>query len=415
MTRWPTRIALLVLLVSVVALVFETKRMAAEIGDAERAAHQASEQALLVENQLRELSLPSPDQSEQQNGNSPAPAKLSGASTPDRSPTDQAMPGAQAGSSAAAPPQDPNPTAPVDLNTFTRLRLDLHTTRQQLAAVTKLLEQRNAEIEQRRTAAAQAAKNSMKPMPAGVRLCLDTLHDCLRSEGYTNQRFLRAGSLDAEGLHDVEMLESSTDGLAVTFLSAKLMTAALDRGTGLLQLRFFDGHRDADGERASLPEDGFAITFEEVEGPLFEGRLPYLVRGDGAYSMPVTEAGRPATDVDPGTRRQWLTRLDNLLDMAKTKDSWRVTRLRGMSDGHFLTVELIGTDDKNLVKASAHCDQLAVEIDEQGGVVSLLLQGGVLRRGSLESTITGEGYRMLLPGLTPKETIDAMQGMVVKK
>lgn len=412
MTRWPLRIALLVLLVSVVALVFETKRMAAEIGDAERAAQQASERAALAEKQLKEFALPSLDPSEQ--------AKLPGASPPVQATGVQTTPddaklGEQENASAAATSQAPNPKAAVDLSAFTRMQVDLHTTRQQLAAVTQLLEQRNAEIELRRKAAAEAAKNSMKPMPAGVRLCLDTLHDCLRSEGYTNQRFLRAGSLDAEGLHDVEMLESSTDGLVVTFLSAKLMTAVLDRSTGLLQLRFFDGHRAVDGERSSLPKDGFAITFEEVEGPLFEGRLPYLVRGDGAYPMLVTEAGRPATDVDPGTRRQWLTRLDNLLDKAKTTEAWRVTRLKGMSDGHFLTVELIGTNDKNLVKASAHCDQLAVEIDDQGGVVSLLLQDGVLRRGSLESTITGEGYRMLLPGLTPKEAIDAMQGMVVKK
>jgi hypothetical protein len=291
----------------------------------------------------------------------------------------------------------------------------LHTTRQQLVAVTKLLEQRNAELEQRRKVVAEAAKNSLKPMPAGVRLCLDTLHECLRSEGYTSHRFLRAGSLDAEGLHDVEMLEASTDGLAVTFLTAKLMTAAIDRSTGILQLRFFDGHRAVDGERAALPKDGFVITFKEVEGLLFEGRLPYLVRGEGAYPMPAISAGRLATDVDLGTRRQWLTRLDNLLRKAKTKESWRVTRLQGMSEGYFLTVDLIASDVNNLVKSSAHCDQLAVEIDVRGGVVSLLLRGGVLRRGSLESTITGEGYRMLLPGLTPKETIDAMLGMVVKK
>jgi len=43
------------------------------------------------------------------------------------------------------------------------------------------------------------------------------------------------------------------------------------------------------------------------------------------------------------------------------------------------------------------------------------LQDGVLRRDGLESTITKQGYRMLLPGLTPKETINAMLGMVVKK
>ena len=404
MNRWPARIALLVLSVSVVALVLETKRMAAEIGDAERAAQQANERALLVEKQFGESSLPSLDRSEQ--------AKLTSAG---QLPSGQSNAAEPASASDAATSQDSKTAGPVDLDAFTRLQVDLHTTRQQLAAVTKLLEQRNAEIEQRRKVAAEGARNSLKPMPAGVRLCLDTLHECLRSEGYISQRFLRAASLDAEGLHDVEMLEPSADGLAVTFMTAKLMTAALDRGTGILQLRFFDGHRAEAGERAVLPKDGFAITFEEVEGPLFEGRLPYLVRGNGAYPMPAIEAGRPATDVDPGTRGQWLTRLGYLLGKAKTKESWRVTRIKGMSDGYFLTVELIGTDANNMVMSSAHCDQLAVEIDERGGVVSLLLRGGVLRRGRLESTITGEGYRMLLPGLTPKETIDAMLGMVVKK
>ena len=86
-----------------------------------------------------------------------------------------------------------------------------------------------------------------------------------------------------------------------------------------------------------------------------------------------------------------------------------------MSDGYFLTVELVGTSDSHLVKGSVHCDRMAVEIDDASGVVSLLLQDGVLRRDGLESTITKQGYRMLLPGLTPKETIDAMLGMVVKK
>jgi len=390
MTRWPIRIALLVLLTAVAALVWETRRMAAEVGDAELAAHQASERALAAEKLVATKSLhSSPSTSGQETG--VEPSSVSGAE------------------------MQPEAVAPVNLDAFTRLQVDLHTTRQQLAAVTKLLEQRNAELEQRRKAAAEAAKNSLKPMPAGVRLCLDTLHECLRSEGYTSQRFLRAGSLDAEGLHDVEMLESSEDGLAATFLTAKLMTAVMNREAGILQLRFFDGHRAVDGERAALPKDGFEVTFEEVEGPLFEGRLPYLVRGEGSYALPATEVGRLATDVDPGTRRQWLTRLDNLLRKAETKEAWRVTRLKGMSDGYFLTVDLIASDVNNLVKSSAHCDQIAVEIDERGGVVSLLLRGGVLRRGSLESTITEEGYRMLLPGLTPKETIDAMLGMVVKK
>jgi hypothetical protein len=107
--------------------------------------------------------------------------------------------------------------------------------------------------------------------------------------------------------------------------------------------------------------------------------------------------------------------LTQLLDKAETKLLWRVSRFRGMSDGHFLTVELLGTNDKHMLLGSCHCARMAVEIDEQVGVVSLLLQGGVLQRDGRESTITEEGYRMLLPGLTTNEAIDAMLGMIVRK
>ena len=48
-------------------------------------------------------------------------------------------------------------------------------------------------------------------------------------------------------------------------------------------------------------------------------------------------------------------------------------------------------------------------------MVSLLLLDGVLRRDGVESTITGKGFRMLLPGLTPKDCSDAMLGIVVKR
>ncbi len=422
MTSWFTRILLLVLLVSVVALVFETKRMAVQVGDAERAAavwQQRAEQAEQLQSLDPDVGKSDPDAGQPNAGQPNAgesrlekPVVGSGSSTVGEP---NAAAAAAAAAAAGTEGERSGPSAPVNLDAFTKLQVDLHTTRQQLAAVSQLLEQRNAEIEQRRAAAAAVAEASMKPMPAGVRLCLDTLHECLRSEGYTHQRFLRAGSLDDKGLHDVEMLESSRDGLAVAFLTAKLMTATFDRSAGQCELRFFEGHRAVDGERAGLPEEGFAIVFNDVDGRLFEGRLPYLVRGEGAYPAAITTTGRAATDVDAGTRRQWLSRFDKLLGQAATKESWRVTRLKGMSDGQFLTVELIGTDEKNLVKSSVHCGQMAVEIDEQAGVVSLLLRDGVLRRGTLESTITREGYRMLLPGLTPKATIDAMLGMVVKK
>ena len=387
MSRWLARIAVLALLISVAFMVLETKRMAKQVGEAELAAVAARQMAAAAAADLASAqqgiraAVPQPPTGPQANGPQPISPTLSG----------------------------------VDLQDYTRLQLDLHTTQQQLAVVTRLLEQRNEELERRARAAAEAAANSLKPMPAGVRLCLETLHECLRIEGYSSQRFLRAASLDEQGLHGVEMLESSADGLAVTFVTAALMTAMLDRAKGQLELRFFSGHRAVDGERAALPEEGFLVRFSEVDGHLLEARLPYLVRAEGEYPAPVDEQARPATDVDPGTGRQWLARLDQLLSKAKTTLSWRATRLRGMKDGAFLTVELLGTNDQHLVMGSAHCASLAVEIDEQGGVVSLLLQGGVVRREGRESAITGEGYRMLLPGLTPGEATAVMLRMVVKK
>jgi hypothetical protein len=401
MSRWPAYLAILVLLTVVVALVFEAKRSAELLGTAELAAHKAEQRAIQAEQQLSEFEMPPPgsnSQNPQLGGGQP-----DGVSA--ESPKTQEPLGAE----------QPKPTEAIDLSDYTRLQVELHTTKEQLGVLTKLLNERNDELERRVKAAAAAAKSSLKPMPQGVRHCLQALHECLRIEGYTSQRFLRAMALDAEGLHEVEMLEASANGLSVAFLRAGRMTAQVDRSVGMLELRFFDGHRAVDGERAALPEEGFVMTFKEIDGRLFERRLPFLVRGVGSYVTAAAKPKRPATDLDPGTRRQWLSRMEKVLSRAKTDLNWRVSRLRGLDGAQFLKIELVGTDDKNLVVASAHCDRMAFEIDERSGVVSLLLNDGVLRQRGAESTITGEGYRMLLPGLTPKETIDAMLGMIVKK
>lgn len=378
MSRWPANLAILILLGGITFLVFETKRSAEALGEAELAAAAAKESAATARQEL---------------------ADYQAARADDATPKTPAKPAAE----------------PVALSDYTRLQVELHTTRQQLEAVRKLLDERNAELERRVKAAAAASKSALQPMPEGVRVCLQTLHDCLRLEGYTTQKFLRAMAVDEEGLHDVEMLESSANGLSVTFYNAGRMTAQIDRATGVLDLRFFDGHRTVNGERAAFPEEGFSMTFKEIDGRLFERRLPYLVKAEGTYPVAEATPKRPATDLDPGTRRQWLTRMEKVVDRAKTDINWRVSRVRGLQGATFLKVELVGTNDKNLVVASAHCDKLAFEIDERSGLVSLLLNDGVLRQDGVESTITGEGYRMLLPGVTPKETIDAMLGMIVKK
>jgi hypothetical protein len=155
-------------------------------------------------------------------------------------------------------------------------------------------------------------------------------------------------------------------------------------------------------------------VFDDVDGRFVEARLPYWVRADGSYPASA-EAQRAATDVDPIVRRQWLERLDRLLAAQRTAPKWRVTRFRGLADGWFLDADLVGSDDKGRVVAGAHCARLAVEVDETAGLVSLRLLDGVLRRGTVESRITGEGTRLSIPELTCQQATDAMLGLCVKK
>jgi hypothetical protein len=299
---------------------------------------------------------------------------------------------------------------------ITRLETEVGRTAEQLAAMAEAVQQRAAAAEARAAAAQKAEAAALAPIPEGVRTCLASLQECLRAEGFGQQRFVSARALDEEGLHDVELVETHADGLGVDFVRAGRMTAELDRGKGRLVLRFHDGHRTEAGERVALPADGWPIVFEPIEGRLFEHRLPFLVRGVGAYPEPeVSGRGPQPGDFDPTTRLQWLERFDRLLAAAGTDEELRINRCRGLLDARFLAVQLLGTDTKHRLLSSADCARLAVEIDERAGVVSLLLQDGVLRRGGKESTITAEGYRMLLPKVTPKQARDVMLGMVVTK
>lgn len=304
--------------------------------------------------------------------------------------------------------------AGTDAVSYAGLRLELETTRARLQAVETLLEQRNEDLRQRALAAAAANERSAKPVPEGVRAALDTLHGCLRDEGFEAHRFLSASRLDDGVLHDVELLERAADGLQVVFVTARTMTAVLDRARGRLSLRFADGERTADGQRMALPKDGLEVAFEGIDGRPFEARLPFLIKAEGAY--PATEQERErAAGLDPFTARQWRGRLDDLLAKAGTPEVWRVTGLRGMRDGWFLGVDLVASDAKHSVVAGAHGDRAAIEVDAQSGVVSLRLVDGVLLRDGAESSIRGEGYRMLLPNLTPAAASRAMQGMVVAR
>lgn len=321
---------------------------------------------------------------------------------------------AAAGIQATDPPTSPSgiDTRPgVDAKSYAELRLELATTQQRLAAVEALMAQKQREAEAKAAAAAAAAA---APMGDGVRNCLIALHDRLRHEGFSNLRFLAASAIVDGELRDVEVLDVAPDQLAVAFLRGKRMTAVLERATSCLRLRFYDGERRVAGVATPLPEDGFSVVFDGVDGPAMEAALPYLVVGEGLYPPPALgEAKVPG--VDPATRAQWIERVDGLLQRAGLVERWRMTRFRGMQDGWFLDVDLVATDQKDHVVGGAHCGRVAVELDPAAGIASLRMVDGVLRQAGGESSIGGEGYRMLLPKLNCKQASDAMMGIVVTK
>lgn len=308
----------------------------------------------------------------------------------------------------------PAPSPAVEASDYARLALELKTTKEQLAAVTGVLAARNEQEAERAARAAALAARRDQPMPEGVRECLVALHELLRAEGYHGPRFLRAEAVGKDGLQHVEMLEPDAGGFDVAVIQAARATATVERATGRFVLRFFDGERALRGRAEPLPADGYTVVFAEVDGRAFEARLPYLVATAGEYPTPPASE-RPLGELDPLQRRSWVERLDQALAQGGGAPRWRVQRLRGLHDGWFLGVELVGVDDKKHVVAGASCARLAFEVDAGSGVVSLLLRDGSLRRNGVDSSITGEGLRMLLPDLDAKKANDLMFGMVVTR
>ena len=138
MSRWLARIAVLALLISVAFMVLETKRMAKQVGEAELAARAARQMAAAAAADLASAqqgiraAVPQPPTGPQANGPQPISPTLSG----------------------------------VDLQDYTRLQLDLHTTQQQLAVVTRLLEQRNDEQDDERRGESSTAWSGIETQHA---------------------------------------------------------------------------------------------------------------------------------------------------------------------------------------------------------------------------------------------------------
>ncbi|MBK8098498.1 MAG: hypothetical protein IPK26_15420 [Planctomycetes bacterium] len=268
-----------------------------------------------------------------------------------------------------------------------------------------------------RVARAEEARAIEQPAPEGVRVCLQAIEECLRADGFDGVRFVRARALDAEALRGVELLDVDTERHTSTTWVADRLQLRLDRVTGRLTFAFADGTRLCDGRREPLPPEGLTLDFVPVTGKLWESRLPYLLTASGVYpsDAPIATPGPAPGRLSPNERALWLSRFDRLLEAAGTDPRLRVTGFQGLQDGRFQRARVQGFDGKRLMVLSADCAALAIECDDQAGVVSLLLQDGVLHQKGGESTIPADGHRMLLPKITPANARDTMLGMVVDR
>jgi hypothetical protein len=253
-----------------------------------------------------------------------------------------------------------------------------------------------------------------KPMPEGVRVALVTLQDCLRYDGYRGLRLLRARAIVDQTLTDVEMIHYDQGQLASTLYVAGRMELVLDRSSSTVTLRLFDGHLLHQGEQESFPPEGFEYLVPGVDGPMWESRLPFLIKAVETYPEE-DQAVAASNTLDPISRRQWQDRLDRLLDESSTVEQMRIGNVSALVDGVFRDVLLLGYDHRSLLVMSANAARMVVRVDEEGNFVQLVLTEGVLRRKGGETAIGEAGYRILLPDVTPQRARDIMMGMVAER
>jgi hypothetical protein len=251
-------------------------------------------------------------------------------------------------------------------------------------------------------------------MPEGVREALVTLHDCLRQDGFTGIRFLDAGSIEDRTLLGVKMLQHDPISLKRTLYVADSVCFELDRKSQSLAFRFRGGYcRGSDG-RLGFPPEGHLFGLPAVDGPMWEMRLPYLVRAEGDYPAAGAEravaAGMPA-----GRRAGWAARVNELLEAATTEVRYRLDRFHDLDDGRFQDVVFLGYDAGRKLCMSVECREMWVEIDRRDAAVAVCMTDGLLRDAGGETAIPASGYRIQLTGTSPSQAAEMMLGMVLRR
>lgn len=282
-------------------------------------------------------------------------------------------------------------------------------------AVRALINERAAAEEAERKARHARLLAATRPLPEGLRLAVNALHELWGRSGRPELRILDVRAIQDHELRGVELFAAPANGEGAVLWRAERVDLRLDRGTGTLTVRLREGTVVRHGGESALPEAGETIVFEDVDGPMYEARLPYLVVAEGIYPEAEPRVP-PRARLDPFTAQRWRERLNRLLGRASTPLRYRIHELEGLADGEFLGVVLFGCQGKR-IEQMAEVERAAVVVDERAGTVELELIGGVFRRagGDVPLPSSPPGQRILLVGVTPKDASDALTGMVVQR
>lgn len=248
-------------------------------------------------------------------------------------------------------------------------------------------------------------------LPTGVRQALTDLNDCLKQDGYGEFRFHWASKIADGELHGAEFLEYHRDRLESVLYVCGRLSMKIDRDAGTLTMELFEGSRSSAAGPQDFPEEGEPLVFTAINGPMWEARLPFLIKGIGEYPGNADALRLPK--MDRVTKASWLEKIDHLLSLAETDLRYRLQEFRDLQAGRFTDALLLAYDQRRQLAMSAEADSLQVMIDRRAESVSLVLSGGVLRKVGGEIDIPDSGYHILLPGVSVDATIETMLGMVV--
>jgi hypothetical protein len=279
--------------------------------------------------------------------------------------------------------------------------------------VAGLVAQRVEAEREARTERAARERRALAPMPEGVRLALDAIHACLRASGHDGIKFFHASALVERTLLNAEVFDVRGAAGTDVYL-AERVGLALDRARGTLTIAFTGGAVLTGGLRRDIPPAGLAIELAGVDGRAWEQRLPYLVEARNEYP-PVEDEIRATPRLDGDTRLHWLERLNRLLRSAGTDLRYQVRSFSSLEGSSFLDALVMGLAEGNRLDQTAEVKRLSIVVDRRSATVELLLADGILRKRGGETSLGGDGYRILLPGVTPEAALDTMLGMVSER